>query len=235
MIFVCLVVFAGLIYWFFLSPYSQTFGSFPYKKSHETRKIIALTFDDGPNEPYTSQILDFLDSENIKGTFFQVAKAAKTYPEISNRIIASGHVIGNHSNSHSFGTYFSQPSYRREIELSQALFYEVIGKRPALFRPPWLFRTPLLLSSVRKLGLTPISGVFCHNLEVLHVKAQTLAKTALRRAKPGGIVIFHDGYDGKGAVRDQTVEGLKLTVAELNKAGYTFVTVSELLDIKPYL
>lgn len=235
MIFVRLFALAGLVYWLCFSSYSQVFGRFPYRNRQETRKVIALTFDDGPNEPYTSQIVDFLDAEGIKGTFFQVATAVQAYPELSKRIVSSGHVIGNHSYSHNFGTYFSQPSYRREIESSQAIFNSVIGRTPALFRPPWLFRTPLLLRTVRKLGLQPISGVFCHDLEVLQVKAQTIAKTAVRRAKPGGILIFHDGYDGKGAARGQTVEALKLTVKALKKEGYTFVTVSELLDIKPYL
>ncbi len=235
MIFVTVIIAPlALSYWLFMSPYSQIFGDFPYRKIGEKNKVIALTFDDGPNEPYTSQILDFLDSEGIKATFFQVAKAAQAHPEVSKRMVKSGHIIGNHSLSHSFGKYFLQPGFRQELKASQKIFNSILGKKPALFRPPWLFRTPLLLGTARSLGLKPISGVFCHNLEVFHINARHLSKTAVKRAKPGSILIFHDGYNGKGAVRNQTVEGLKLTVKALKKNGYSFVTVNTLLDIKPY-
>lgn len=235
MIVLCLLIAAiAVIYWLFFSPYSQLFGRFPYKKMDEKNKIIALTFDDGPNDPYTSQILDFLEAEGIKATFFIVAKAAVANPETTKRMMAAGHVIGNHSNTHRFTKYLYQPSFKQELISSQEIFHSVLGKKPALFRPPWLFRTPLLLNSVRLHGLQPISGVFCNNLEVFHVGAQSLARTAIKRSKPGVILIFHDGYNGKGADREQTVEGLKLSVKHLKEKGYSFVTVSELLGCKPY-
>jgi len=224
-----------LCYWLFMSPYSQIFGVFPYEKKDCKEKVIALTFDDGPNEPFTSQILDFLDTEDIKATFFQVAKAVQKYPDISRSMIKSGHVIGNHSLSHKFSNYISQPSFKKEIESSQKIFKSVIGKEPVFFRPPWLFRTPILLKSLRSFGLIPVSGIFCSDLEVFHVNSKSLASTTIKRARPGGILIFHDGYNGKGADRRQTVEGLKIAVKQLRLDGYEFVTVSELFDIKPYL
>lgn len=221
-------------YWLFMSSYSQFFGAFPYKKTNPKDKIIALTFDDGPNQPYTSQILDFLDSLGIKATFFQVGKAVQANPEISKKIIKSGHVIGNHSYSHSFKKYFVQPNFKQELESSQAVFQSVLGKKPIFFRPPWLFRTPFLLKTVRSLGLKPVSGIFCHSLEVFHIKAESISKTAIKRARPGSILIFHDGYNGKGATRDETVEALKQTVKKLKKRGYKFVTISELFETEPY-
>lgn len=231
---VALLVFGALAYWLCMSPTSQVFGRFPYRHRGENRKIIALTFDDGPNEPYTSQLLDFLDSEHITATFFQVASAVQAQPQVSNRMLKSGHIIGNHSLSHKFSNYFLQPSFAKEIAASQSIFTSVLGVEPALFRPPWLFRTPLLLRSVKAAGLQPVSGLFCHNLEVFHINSQAIAQTAIKRAKPGGILIFHDGYNGKGARRTETVEAVKVTVRALKADGYQFVTVSELLKIAPY-
>ncbi len=221
-------------YWLCMSPSSQLFGHFPYRLNGETDKIFALTFDDGPNEPFTSQLVDFLNGQNIKVTFFQVAKAVQANPDISKRILQSGHVIGNHSLTHKFSNYFIQPGFSKEITNSQAIFKTVLGVEPALFRPPWLFRTPMLLRTVKTHGLTPVSGVFCHNLEVFHINPSAISKTAVKRARPGGILIFHDGYNGKGAKRGETIEAVKLTVTALQKAGYQFVTVDELLRVKPY-
>lgn len=232
--FIAVLVALVILYWVCISPYSQVFGHFPYKKDNASKKIIALTFDDGPNEPYTSEIVDYLDSQDIKATFFQVGKAVKQEPKLTKRMYDTGHVIGNHSQSHSFLTYFTQPSFRKELQESQAEFKRVLGKEPALFRPPWLFRTPLLLRSARNMGLFPVSGLFCNNLEVFHVSPEKIARTAILRARPGGILIFHDGYNGKGAIRKETVESVKLTVKALVADGYTFVTIDQLLGIKPY-
>ena len=217
-----------------MSPYSQVFGLFPYKKKDETRKVIALSFDDGPNEPYTNQIVEFLDSQNIKGTFFQVARAVQKNPDLTKKMMQSGHIIGNHSLSHKFQNYFLHPYFRQELEQSQDIFTRVLGVEPTLFRPPWLFRTPLILTTAKQYKLFPISGLFCSNLEVLRVSPSWIARVAVRRARPGRILIFHDGYNGKGAKRSETVSALKMTVSALQKQGYEFVTVSELFNIRPY-
>jgi peptidoglycan/xylan/chitin deacetylase (PgdA/CDA1 family) len=217
-----------------MSPYSQVLGSFPYKKDNQKKKIIALTFDDGPNEPYTSEIVDYLDSQKIKATFFQVGKAVAMEPKLTKRMFDTGHLIGNHSQNHRFLYYFTQPSFHKELQESQAVFKRIIGKEPALFRPPWLFKTPLLLRTVKKMNLFPVSGLFCSNIEVFHASPNKIAKTAVARAQPGGILIFHDGYNGKGAIRKETVQSVALTVEALKADGYSFVTIDELFDIKPY-
>jgi len=231
-IFLLLVVVA--IYWLFMSPYSQFFGKFPYKAVTQ-EKVIALTFDDGPNEPFTSLIVDFLNKNKVKATFFQVGKNVQRYPKTTLAIVKAGHVIGNHSMSHQFGKYFSQPGLKQEIQSSQAIFSKLIGKTPALFRPPWLWRQSLLFKTLREMSLQPVSGIFCSDLEVFQPKADRIAKRTLARVKPGSIIIFHDGYDAKGANRSQTVEAVKIVVEELLKQNYRFVTVDKLLNVLAYL
>ena len=231
--FLAVAVLAGIIYWLFLSPYSQIFGKFPYKIKTE-HKVVARTFDDGPNEPFTSQIIDYLDSKNIKATFFQVGKCIERYPETTSKIFRSGHTIGIHSFSHRFGTYFSQPTYSAEIERTNALIKKQIGKEPVLFRPPWLWRQPLLFSKLSKLELLAVSGEFCSSIEVFQPSARLIAKHALAKSKPGLILIFHDGYNSKGADREQTVEAVKIVVEELLSKGYKFTTVNDLMGIGAY-
>lgn len=230
---VAIPVLIAIIYWLFMSPYSQVFGSYPYKKK-TSEKVVALTFDDGPNEPYTSDLLDFFKENDVKATFFQVGKCIERYPEITKRAYAEGHTIGNHSLNHKFHKPLIHPGFNQEIEATQRIIQATIGKTPALFRSPWLWRQPILFRSLKKHGLQPISGVFCDDLEVFRPDANRIAKTALKRAKPGSIIIFHDGKDSKGGDRSATVEAAKKVVNELKAQDYTFVTVDSLLNIKPY-
>ena len=124
-------------YWAGFRPRSQLFGSFPYEAETE-EKVVALSFDDGPNEPYTSRLLDTLDAYEVRATFFQVGRCAQRFPSATRRVVQSGHVLGNHSYSHSFTRYLKQPRQEVEIIRSQEIFYSITGVTPALYRPPWL-------------------------------------------------------------------------------------------------
>lgn len=231
--FVATVLLIGLGYWLFMSPYSQFFGNFPYQ-AKTSKKVIAITFDDGPNEPYTSEIVDFLNSKNVKATFFQVGSCINRYPEATLKIFNSGHTIGIHSLSHKFSKYFAQPKFKSEITKTQAIIDKIIHVRPILFRPPWLFRQPLIFGQLKKLNIQPISGVFGSNVEVFKPNANTIAKHALAKAKPGLILIFHDGYNASGTNRSHTVQAVKIVVEDLLSQGYRFVSVDELLGIDAY-
>lgn len=231
---VLLIVLCGtLLYWLFMSPMSQVFGRYPWHaNTHD--KVVALTFDDGPNEPYTSQIADFLRKKHIQATFFEVGACIERYPAVTKRLYKDGHVIGNHSVHHRFSDHLKHPSYKQEIRQNQEIINQTIGKRPALFRSPWLLRQPWLLHSVRTAGLHPVSGRFCHSFEVFQPRAERIAKRTLAKVKPGAIIIFHDGFDGRTGNRQQTAQAVEITVNSLLKQGYRFVTISELLDLPAY-
>lgn len=215
-------------YWLLLSPKSQLFGRFPYQVN-TSKKLLALTFDDGPNEPYTSQILDYLDQKQVKATFFVVGRNAECHPDIVKKAAQNGHEIGNHSLAHQFRKYFTQPRYRDELTATQQILTHILGTAPTLFRPPWLYRTPFILGSARNLKLTPISGRFCDPLEVFQRSGAGIAKHAIAQIKPGAIIIFHDGYNAKGSDRSQTVIAVKAFVDAAHEQGYRLVTVSTLL------
>ena len=219
--------------WLFIAPSAQVFGRYPYKRVQPER-VVAITFDDGPNEPYTSEIADFLDRRGVRGTFFQVGVCVERHPETTDRLLAAGHVVGNHSMTHRFGTYLKPGAFRREIDETQVILRRHLGRTPALVRTPWLWRQPVLLRMLRRRGLEPVSGVFGHPLEVFHRDGAAQARRAVARTRPGSILIFHDGFDGRGGRRDQTVKAVRLTVDGLLARGYRFVTVDELLGVPAY-
>jgi peptidoglycan/xylan/chitin deacetylase (PgdA/CDA1 family) len=157
-------------YWTGFRSRSQIFGSFPHAADTE-ENVVALSFEDGPNEPYTSRLLDILDAYGVKATFSQVGRCAQRFPSTTRRVVQSGHVLGNHSYSHSFSGYLKQPRQEIEITRSQEVFYSITGVTPALYRPPWLCHWPWVLNSVLQHGLQPVSGTFVHPLEIFQPAA----------------------------------------------------------------
>jgi peptidoglycan/xylan/chitin deacetylase (PgdA/CDA1 family) len=230
---IALAVLLGAGYWLFMSPYSQVFGRYPYRGEGRDR-VVALTFDDGPNEPYTSQIADYLAERQIRATFFQVGRCVERFPETTARLYTDGHVIGNHSFAHEFHGYLVPARLDREVRQTQEILRRLLGRTPALFRSPWLWRQPLLLRMLRRHALQPVSGEFCHPLEVFQPDGARIAHRAVARTRPGSILIFHDGFDGRGGNRGETVRAVKLTVETLLAQGYRFVTVDELLAVPAY-
>ncbi|MFF0268282.1 polysaccharide deacetylase family protein [Kribbella sp. NPDC004536] len=219
----------GAAYWFMMSPYSQALGRFPYR-GPAAERTVALTFDDGPNEPYTSQLADYLDDQDIRATFFQVGKAVQRHPDVTNRLVSTGHVVGLHGYTHEFTQYLRRRTLADELDRGMGAFAE-LGIRPTLYRPPWLLRIPALPGLLQEHGLDVVSGEFCHLLEVAQPSPQRMAAQAFRVARPGSIVIFHDGWDGKSADRAATVEAVRLLVPRLRAQGYTFTTVDKLLGL----
>jgi peptidoglycan-N-acetylglucosamine deacetylase len=220
-------------YWTGFRPRSQVFGSFPYAIETE-EKVVALSFDDGPNEPYTSRLLDTLDAYQIKATFFQVGRCAQRFPSTTRRIVQSGHVLGNHSYSHSFTSYVKQPRQEIEIIRSQEVFYSVAGVTPTLYRPPWLCHWPWVMGTARQHGLQVVSGTFVHPLEIFQPAAVKLTDSAARLTRPGTILIFHDGREARGGPRDQSVAAVAPLIDRLVDRGYQFTTVDQLLGVSPY-
>src|SRR5919107_399192 len=215
---------AGLGYWSAFGQTSQAFGPFPYQAA-TTERLVALTFDDGPNEPYTSRLLDVLEDRGVVATFFAVGRCAERYPSTARRIVRSGHVLGNHSYRHQFTRYATEPGQRREIELAQQVLHRIAGVVPALYRPPWLCHWPWVLRGIRKAGLQVVSGRFAHPLEVVQPPARMMLARATRLARPGRILIFHDGFDARGGRRDQSVAAIGPLIDRLTGRGFRFVTV----------
>ena len=225
------------VYWTMFSSYSQAWGAFPFRgpaTAADGAPQICLTFDDGPNEPFTSQIADRLAADGIRATFFQVGRCVQRHPEATARLRRDGHLIGNHSWSHTISRVLTSGAQEHEIRSAQSILAHALARSPALYRPPWLLRTPGLARVAARHGLRLVSGTFAHPLEFRQPPASRIARRALAQARPGAILIFHDGFDAHGGDRSQTVLALGLVIDELRRRGYRFVTVDELLDLPGY-
>lgn len=223
----------GAAYWLLMSPFAPSARDYPYHGPAGER-LVALTFDDGPNEPFTTQILDILAGHGIRATFFFVGQCVQRHPEAARRAVEAGHVLGNHSLSHRFGTYLRPGAYEREVGQTQRILARVTGRTPALARTPWLWRQPALLRMLRRSGLHPVAGEFGHALEVLQPSGARMARRAVAKARNGSILIFHDGFDGRGGNRAETVVAVRETIEGLLARGFRFVTVDELLGVPAY-
>src|SRR5207245_9003637 len=123
------------------SPRAAWFGSLVSHGSRQDR-LVALTFDDGPNTTATLAIRDILDAHGVKGAFFQVGKAVAARPDLSRALVDHGHLVGNHSYRHDY-LHWLDPSYA-ELGSTQRVFARRVGVCPAFFRPPHGQHTPLM-------------------------------------------------------------------------------------------
>lgn len=224
------VIIGSAIFYLFFSPWSQWFGQFPYRLPTRER-LVALTFDDGPNEPWTSRLLDVLQRHGVHATFFLVGRHVEQFPDTVRRMVSEGHTIGNHSYSHVFGKYLADPRFEEEIERTQITIKRVVGITPRWFRSPWLFRQPALINNLQTHGLTAVSGDFGSEREIFQPSAVSMAQRAVHKTKPGTILIFHDGNGAKGGHRQQTVEAIDRLIPMLQSAGYRFVAVDSLAQL----
>jgi peptidoglycan/xylan/chitin deacetylase (PgdA/CDA1 family) len=231
-----------LVAYGYFIPSSPVFGKI-YSAGSPIRNVVALTFDDGPNEPYTSEILDILNRYDIKATFFIIGKNAELYPETARRIVAEGDVVGNHSYSHDANGALSDFG-AKDLERAEGAILNNTGVSPHLYRPPHGKKTPWELAAVRKDGL--IEVVWSVSANDQHVFAfwgtptpEFFAQEIVKATKPGGIILLHDGYgtthNNAQADRSLTIKALPLIIEQLKAKGYSFVTVPELLGVPAYL
>ncbi|HEX8865688.1 MAG TPA: polysaccharide deacetylase family protein, partial [Lentzea sp.] len=188
-------------------------------------KVVALTFDDGPDPAGAQQVLDTLNDEQVKATFFLMGRDLRQHPELGKAIAEAGHEIGNHTYNHKRMVGVLPSTVAKEIEDTDAEIRKTGYSGDIHFRPPngkKLFALPHYLSE--------------HNRKTIMwdvepdsegtPSAHQVEHDVLEQAKPGSIILLHPMY----ASRDQTRQSLKPIITELKKRGFRFVTVSALLN-----
>lgn len=198
-----------------------------------SQKKIALTFDDGPNEPYTSQILDILKSYNIKATFFLIGKNVEAYPEVLKRMVKEGHCIGNHTYSHPELALKSKTQIGNQIKKTEEAIFKASGIRPYLFRPPYGLDNPWVFIETEKMSYVIIKWSVSGHNGGKDIPFDKILERVLRGVENGSIILLHDGDRLiKGADRSQMVKALPLIIESLQKRGYQLITIPELLDLE---
>lgn len=193
------------------------------------KKVIALTFDDGPHNVSTVKILDLLKQYDAKATFFVVGSRVEKHPEIVKREFEEGHEIGNHS--------FSHPSFERigshlmttELDKTQESVFKAVGQKPILFRPPGGSYNESIVQFCKNNGLLMILWSWHQDtLDWRKPGVDRIVNKVLKNAHNGDIVLMHDFVSNS----TQTSDALEIILPELKKRGYSFVTISELLSYK---
>ncbi len=219
------------------APANQLFGR-TLVNGPDDRREVALTYDDGPNAPYTDRILDVLRAEHVHATFFVVGRAVAADPATVRRIVREGHALGNHTWDHSHLLVQTPSAVRAELRRTDDAIYAATGVRTRLMRPPFGARDFVVLDQARKLGYT----VVMWSVPLTHDWDQpgdwTIANRVIDNVHDGSIIVLHDGNRGircGGSVarstcdRAQDVVATRLIVDTLRARGYRFVTIPALL------
>lgn len=207
-------------YYFMNSRSVQLFGNI-INRVETDELVVALTFDDGPTEK-TEAILDILNRNEIKATFYLTGKEIEAHPDLAKKIIEAGHEVGNHTYSHAKNVFKSPSFIENEILKTNELIRQMGYTGPMYFRSPYCKKLVILPYYLNKYGLTNIT---------FDIEPDTYVETAAEKVdytisevQPGSIILLHPMYN------DSSLDAIQGIIVGLKEQGYEFLTVSELLN-----
>jgi peptidoglycan-N-acetylglucosamine deacetylase len=216
----------GFSAWGAVAPSAELFG--PTLRRLPMPRALALTFDDGPNPAITPALLDLLDRCSAPATFFLIGKHVRAAGALAREIAARGHALGNHTDTHPNLLWLSPRRIREELDRCQDSIGEAAGRRALWMRPPYGFRGPQLDRVVRRGGWAGVAMWSLTNYDWKPQPAERLIRR-LRRARPGDIVLLHDGdHRALGGDRSHVVRALDYWLPRWRDAGIEFVTLDRL-------
>ena len=192
-------------------------------------KLVALTFDDGPEPAFTDEILGVLKEQDVKATFFLIGGALERHLAEGKKIVAAGHEIGNHSYSHQRMILVTPSFVKEEVEKTDALIRAAGYEKTAHFRPPYgkkLFALPFYLSQNNRQTIT--WDVEPESLSEVAKSSEAIARHVLDNTQSGSIILLHVMYDPQ----KKSLMSVKPIIEGLKQRGFRLVTVSELLESK---
>ena len=214
-----------------MAPRSQLFGRTFIGAGGGSRQL-ALTFDDGRNDPWTQRLLDVLERHQVQATFFLIGRYVAQRPEIARQIAQAGHAIGNHTWDHP-NLIFTRPrEVESQIKRCAEALEEAVGPHSRLFRPPYGGRTPQALGAVRRCGLLPVMwSVSGWDWEA--ESAAAIEEKVMGSVEGGDVILLHDGgHRGLGTDRSFTVSAVERLIRRCGEQGFEFVTVPEMMEVR---
>lgn len=190
----------------------------PAESENQIKKKIALTFDDGPHEKYTPMLLDGLKERNVSASFFLMGKNAEKYPKIVERMKEEGHVVGNHSYSHVQLNSMKEVEACKEMTKANEVIRKITGETPNYVRPPfgaWSNNLDCITNMIVVLWDVDPLDWKCQNKDLV-------VKRVVSKVKEDDIILLHDSYQS-------TVEATFEIIDTLEKEGYEFVTLDEMI------
>ena len=223
---------AGLACWagyHTMSPTSQLYGR-TFVGLGPGSRLLALTYDDGPNDPYTWRMLEVLERHGAKATFFLIGQYVQQKPEIARAVVAAGHAIGSHTWSHPNLIFQQVTALRRQLVQTRQAILDATGVETKIFRPPFGGRRPATLRTVRAFGLqTVMWNVTCYDWKAKSV--EEIVAHAERQIRGGDVILLHDGSHVRmGADRSRSVEATDRIVGRYLGDGFEFVTIPEMME-----
>lgn len=190
-----------------------------------TQKVLALTFDDGPNNIYTQQILDILKKHNAKATFYVIGNNAKARPDLMKRIMEEGHEVGNHSMNHDKMKGISVEQITQDIKGVDEIIRNYGYDKEITYRSPYAITSANLHTALKNLNKKLVLFTFSP-MDWTKISSQQIYENVMKKIKPGLIILLHDGG---GKTRANTVKATEMLITTLHQQGYRFVTISDLL------
>ena len=210
-----------------MAPTGQWYGC-TFAGGMRGSKQIALTYDDGPNDPHTMKLLDVLAKHGVRATFFMIGHYVQQRPDIARAVAQAGHFVGNHTFTHPLLIFKSAEQTRTELVKCRSALQDAIGEHSNLFRPPFGGRRPATLRVARSLGLeTVMWNVTGYDWNA--PPAAVIEKKVARQMRGGDVILLHDGgHRAMGADRAQTVIATDSLIHQYKDQGYEFVTTEEM-------
>lgn len=212
---------------------SQTTGagtsstrSLPIYSVETADKKVAISFDCAWGVEYTDTLLDYMEKNDVRCTFFAVQFWVEKYPEYVEKITSAGHEMGTHSRTHPYMSKLSKEQIQSELSTSREAIEKLTGQKVTLFRPPYGDYNNLLIDTCAEMGLYPIQWDV-DSLDWKNLSATEIAMRIINGAKNGSIILCHNN----GL---HTAEALPLIFSTLKNRGYEFVPISELIYKKNY-
>jgi peptidoglycan/xylan/chitin deacetylase (PgdA/CDA1 family) len=193
----------------------------PVERVETEQKLVAITFDDGPHAVNTPKLLELFNQNDVKVTFFVVGRNVRKHPELAKRMLAEGHELGNHTTTHAdLAKLGDLEKVRKEIEDTQRILKETIGKPALLFRAPFLSHDENVWTVLK--GMPSINASRLTTDWREDCTPQSIFDQATRETKAGDIVLMHSW-------QNKTIEAMPRIIKALQAKGLKLVTVSELL------
>jgi len=213
-----------------MAPSGQWFGR-TFAGGLRGSKQIALTYDDGPNDPHTLKLLDVLAKHSVRATFFMIGRHVQERPDIARVVAQAGHVIGNHTFAHPLLIFESAAQTRTQLVDCHQALEDAVGEHSNLFRPPFGGRRPATLRIAREIGLqTVMWNVTGYDWNA--PPAAVIQKKVVRQMRGGDVILLHDGgHRTTGADRAQTVIATDNLIRRYKDDGGEFVTVEEMFAV----